>query len=135
MNLTSTVAQFKPCLVQLSIKLAEKDKSVMAAQAQARRKPGGNDTDNPTITATPAAQEDESPLKPSEEDGPGWYTFNRPVFYLLGGKVPYVGRYASTPRSLQTRAHSSLRDYMAFPVSSHDDGLVDLVAQELVRAF
>ena len=52
----------------------------------------------------------------SEPDADGWVTFNRPLSYIYAGKGPYVSK-----------------DLMQFPVSIPDDGLLDVVAQELVR--
>lgn len=63
-----------------------------------------------------------TPLEPkrassvSEPDADGWVTFNRPLSYIYAGKGPYVSK-----------------DLMQFPVSIPDDGLLDVVAQELVR--
>ena len=50
------------------------------------------------------------PLKYSAEDVDGWVTFKEPILFAYAGKGPYVGR-----------------DYMAFPVSEPDDGLIDIV--------
>lgn len=63
-----------------------------------------------------------TPLEPkrlspvSEPDADGWVTFNRPLSYVYAGKGPFVSK-----------------DLMQFPVSIPDDGLLDVVAQELVR--
>lgn len=65
-----------------------------------------------------------TPLEPkrgsivSQPDADGWVTFNRPLSYVYAGKGPYVSK-----------------DFMQFPVSIPDDGLLDVVAQELVRSL
>jgi len=51
------------------------------------------------------------PLEHFHADEEGWTIFDEPILYVYAGKGPYVGR-----------------DFMAFPVSLPDDGLIDLMA-------
>jgi hypothetical protein len=80
------VAQFRPCPVELSIKVAVKDKATQLQMVQTRRKVNGD-----AVVAT-IAQGTEAPLKSSDADGPGWYTFTKPLAYVYGGQGPYVAR-------------------------------------------
>ncbi|KAJ7774885.1 ATP-NAD kinase-like domain-containing protein [Mycena metata] len=107
--------QFKACPVQLSYKSVQVDKDDMYAIYQKRR------TETKANEATrkgllePATDETAlPPLKYSTTDEDGWTVVDKPLLYVLGGKGPYLGR-----------------DFMAFPVSLPDDGLIDLIAQEV----
>ncbi|KAF8163335.1 ATP-NAD kinase-like domain-containing protein [Crassisporium funariophilum] len=109
------VMQFKPCPVQLSFKMFENDKDKMAATVQARRK----EVDTTTPMSIPIASEESAcdalpPLKHHQEDVEGWTVFKEPILYVYAGKGPYVAR-----------------DFMAFPVSLPDDGLIDVMAMPL----
>ncbi|KDR81645.1 hypothetical protein GALMADRAFT_239721 [Galerina marginata CBS 339.88] len=103
--------KFKPCPVQLSFKVAENDKDKMAATVYSIKK-----DKTPSIPPSSAASEtsfhDKLPslkfLDGNEED---WTTFDEPILYVYAGKGPYVGR-----------------DFMAFPVSLPNDGLIDVMA-------
>jgi len=100
------VIQFKPCPVQLSYKLAEGDKVKMADDLHARRS---------SEVRAPSTNGDSGPLPPLinlPNDTDGWTTYDEPILYIYAGKGPFVGR-----------------DYMAFPVSLPDDGLIDVTAQ------
>ncbi|KAF9464747.1 ATP-NAD kinase-like domain-containing protein [Collybia nuda] len=109
------VIQFKPCPVHLSIKVAEEDKEKMVEMLRAHRcdnssnipNPPSNDQANDTNGGLP-------PLTYSCEDTNGWTTFPEPILYIYAGKGPYVGR-----------------DFMAFPVSLPDDGLIDVMAMPI----
>ena len=48
-------------------------------------------------------------LRHLPDDDEGWMTFEDPILFVYAGQGPYVGR-----------------DYMAFPVSEPDDGLIDI---------
>ncbi|KAG6845323.1 hypothetical protein H0H87_010780 [Tephrocybe sp. NHM501043] len=103
--------QFKPCPVQLSYKVAESDKMKMAndlKDLQARR-------NNRLQASTPPVDSGSlPPLNHLPDDTEGWTTYDQPILYVYAGKGPFVGR-----------------DYMAFPVSQPDDGLIDVMAQPL----
>lgn len=71
-----------------------------------------NLTDNDSTMVSPLPE-----LKHSAADGEGWITFDKPILYIYAGKGPYVSR-----------------DFMQFPVSMPDDGLIDVVVHEVVRA-
>ncbi|GLB34908.1 putative diacylglycerol kinase catalytic domain (presumed) [Lyophyllum shimeji] len=101
------VIQFKSCPIQLSYKLAESDKVKMANDLRARR--------SGKADAPPASTGESGPLPPLvnlPDDTDGWTTYDKPILYVYAGKGPFVAR-----------------DYMAFPVSLPDDGLIDVMAQ------
>ncbi|KIK57780.1 hypothetical protein GYMLUDRAFT_246764 [Collybiopsis luxurians FD-317 M1] len=103
--------KFKACDIQLSYKAAEKDKKKMFDTLKSRQKIGSQNSQPPT-----ASMEEESLALPeskiSLDDTEEWTIFPEPLLFLYAGKGPYVGR-----------------DFMAFPVSLPDDGLIDIVAQ------
>ncbi|KAJ7219297.1 ATP-NAD kinase-like domain-containing protein, partial [Mycena pura] len=105
--------QFKPCPVQLSYKAAESDKDKMFDTLQKQRikekAVSSLESQSPEFddTALP-------PLKYSTTDDDGWTVVDKPLLYVLAGKGPYIGR-----------------DFMAFPVSLPDDGLIDINLQGL----
>ncbi|KAL0071372.1 sphinganine kinase lcb4 [Marasmius tenuissimus] len=102
------VLKFKTCEIELSYKAAELDKKKMAETLRGRHKPPESG-----ISSLPAAEPLATTLQPkySTTETDGWTTFDKPVVYTYAGKGPYVGR-----------------DYMAFPASLPDDGLIDIVA-------
>jgi hypothetical protein len=72
----------------------------MAAKAHARRNVDGTAA-NTEANSSPAPDEiklEEHPLKLSKNDGPGWYTFDRPLLYMYAGQGPYVARYVHIVR-------------------------------------
>ncbi|EKM82646.1 hypothetical protein AGABI1DRAFT_104558, partial [Agaricus bisporus var. burnettii JB137-S8] len=105
--------QFKACPVQISYKAAEKDKRKMAESASAHRNAVAKDT-----SASAAEGDTAETLPPLRfqpgSSGEGWTTIDEPLLYVYAGKGPFVGR-----------------DYMAFPVSLPDDGLIDVVTVPL----
>ncbi|KAF5357963.1 hypothetical protein D9756_001533 [Leucocoprinus leucothites] len=110
------IIQFRACPVQLSYKAAEMDKHKMAERVSLLRK---NKKPPPPTSSSPATSESDiaetlPPLKFQPEDNEGWTTFDEPLLYVYAGKGPFVGR-----------------DYMAFPVSLPDDGLIDVMAMPL----
>ena len=128
------VLKMKRCPVKLSIKVADSDKKQMVqklhgyhARARACTSPAeiptsaeDTATDDDSTTApssapplSPTDPKASSPLSPPDSEG--WSTFVKPLSYVYAGKGPYVSR-----------------DLMQFPVSIPDDGLVDIVAQEIV---
>lgn len=98
---------FDPCPIQLSIKVATDDKDAMAESLLSA----------PTADTCVASVNDQAksptgplpPLKYLPDDKEGWVTFEEPILFVYAGQGPYVGR-----------------DYMAFPVSKPDDGLIDI---------
>ncbi|KAJ3568590.1 hypothetical protein NP233_g5609 [Leucocoprinus birnbaumii] len=110
------IIQFRACPVQLSYKAAEIDKHKMAERVSLHRK---NKKSVPPTSSSPATSESDitetlPPLKFQPEDNEGWTTIDEPLLYVYAGKGPFVGR-----------------DYMAFPVSLPDDGLIDVMAMPL----
>lgn len=96
-----------------------------AYQARARAKTSGAtvpDADTSSLAAAstvvasplPDSKATSAPASPLDD---GWITFDKPMSYVYAGKGPYVSK-----------------DFMQFPVSLPDDGLVDVVAQEIVSA-
>ncbi|KAF8921225.1 ATP-NAD kinase-like domain-containing protein [Mucidula mucida] len=102
---------FKPCPVEFSYKAAAKDKDTMAQEALERHK---NDRIGATAPVSAEITEDNDafPSLQLDHDFDEWTTFKEPLLYLYAGKGPYVAR-----------------DFMAFPASLPDDGLIDIVAQ------
>ncbi|KAJ7452392.1 ATP-NAD kinase-like domain-containing protein [Mycena galericulata] len=114
------IIQFKSCPVQLSYKAVELDKDKMydtLLKRSQRDKVRG-------VTSSQSLPSSESDgialpaLEYSSTDHDGWTVLNEPLLYVYAGKGPYV-----------------TRDFMAsaaaFPVSLPDDGLIDIVAQQL----
>ncbi|KAK0463936.1 ATP-NAD kinase-like domain-containing protein [Desarmillaria tabescens] len=104
---------FKPCAVQFSYKVAEEDKDKMAQECYARRVNDKSASQRSIPTVDDSSESTLPPLTAHDSDE-GWITFDKPLLYLYAGKGPFVGR-----------------DFMAFPVSLPDDGLIDIVAQTL----
>ncbi|KAF9053226.1 ATP-NAD kinase-like domain-containing protein [Panaeolus papilionaceus] len=115
------IVTYKPCPVQVSFKIAEDDKDKMASVVHARRleasslqaseEPAGIPATQ-ILEAVPEGEAGSDGLPPLKyhQDEDGWTTFDDPIMFVYAGKGPYVGR-----------------DFMAFPVSLPDDGLVDLM--------
>ncbi|ESK81332.1 sphingosine kinase, partial [Moniliophthora roreri MCA 2997] len=101
--------KFKSCALELSYKIAEEDKNTMFNTLKARR-------EGTRPNYTPPAEDlgDVALPKPrySSTDNDGWTTFDKPSLFIYAGQGPYVGR-----------------DFMAFPVSLPDDGLIDIFVQ------
>ncbi|KAK0210950.1 ATP-NAD kinase-like domain-containing protein [Desarmillaria ectypa] len=104
---------FKPCAVQFSYKAAEEDKDKMAQECYARRVNDKSASQRSVPLVNESSESVFPPLTTYESDE-GWTTFDQPLLYLYAGKGPFVGR-----------------DFMAFPVSLPDDGMIDIVAQTL----
>lgn len=129
-----TVIQFKPCPVQLSYKAVESDKDKMVNDLQTRREIS---KDLPPSRA-PSAYERYGPQLPSLKRLPdelnGWTVFDKPLLWIYAGQGPYVGR-SETLLVLFSVCGADMcyfrSDFMAFPVSLPNDGLIDLVAQSL----
>lgn len=110
----------------------------MAEVLQARRR----DVSSDTMTTASDSQVDDTngglpPLAYSFEDSDGWTTFPDPILYIYAGKGPYVGRWVVHCGLIGGGAllifYSS--DFMAFPVSLPDDGLIDVMAMPVVRSL
>ncbi|KAI0928500.1 hypothetical protein AcW1_005729 [Taiwanofungus camphoratus] len=114
------IMKMKACPVKLSLKNPESDKRKMVetlkayhskakTQQQQITHKASNLTDNDSTMVSPLPE-----LKHSAADGEGWITFDKPILYIYAGKGPYVSR-----------------DFMQFPVSMPDDGLIDVVVHEV----
>ncbi|KAH9926180.1 ATP-NAD kinase-like domain-containing protein [Fomitopsis serialis] len=127
------------CPVQLSLKVVESDKRKMVQDLNAYRAnakaqysqhsslPPSSPAPTPWTATTGyestiggTTVNSTTPLEPkrpsvvSEPDADGWVTFMKPLSFVYAGKGSYVSK-----------------DLMQFPVSIPDDGLLDVVAQEL----
>ncbi|KAL6300521.1 ATP-NAD kinase-like domain-containing protein [Sparassis latifolia] len=122
------------CPVKLSIKVAEADKHRMvhnlhnSRSKTTLRSPRAEPPSPDSGPATPKSPlPPMSPLPPlslpsatlpelqhTDADADGWIAFDKPLVYMYAGKGPYVSR-----------------DLMQFPVSLPDDGLIDIVIQEM----
>lgn len=103
------VLQPRQCPVTLSVKVAEQDKHKMVQALHSRQK---GTTNNHLSGGSSVKTDLNRPQQPEDEQG--WITFDKPILYVYAGQGPYVGR-----------------DLMAFPVSLPDDGMIDVIAQEL----
>ncbi|KAH8833669.1 ATP-NAD kinase-like domain-containing protein [Flagelloscypha sp. PMI_526] len=103
------VALFKSCPVELWYLPASEDKGLMYDTFKARKA-------LPLSSEPPLPVESTElpPLTHSGDATEGWVKFEEPLLYFYAGKGPYVGR-----------------DLMMWPVSTPDDGLVDIAAQPL----
>jgi sphingosine kinase len=118
--------------MQLSIKVAERDKVAMAdalrtyqGQQNVRIDPEGSED------ITSRIPHPQVPKYPSKEDD-DWLTFDKPILFLLAGKGPYVARFVAAVCHIRHLPPYAPSDLMAFPVSLPDDGVIDIVVQELV---
>ncbi|KAF9564611.1 hypothetical protein CPC08DRAFT_734307 [Agrocybe pediades] len=106
------ILKFNPCPVQLSYKVATNDKHKMA---QTYHSIQSEKVASPTTPSSAGFGDflgrSLPPLKYLPDDDDGWTTFTEPTLYVYAGKGPYVSR-----------------DFMAFPVSLPDDGLIDIMA-------
>lgn len=104
------IATLNPCPIELSMKIAEKDKEAMAESFLARSTgTTSQPTNEPGQLVNGAGHSALPALRYLPDDKDGWVTFEDPILFVYAGQGPYVGR-----------------DYMAFPVSLPDDGFVDL---------
>ncbi|KAF7294907.1 DAGKc domain-containing protein [Mycena indigotica] len=100
--------RFKPCPIQLSYKAFETDKDKMYESLQKRK------TNPSSTTPTTDAESTQLPELKYVSNDDDWTVVEEPLLYVLAGKGPYIGR-----------------DYMSFPVSVPDDGLMDIVLQTM----
>lgn len=82
------VLRFKPCPIQLSVKIAEQDKTKMLEALQARRQTQNNASNSTNASSSSSLP----PLKFLPEDKDGWTVIDEPLLYVYAGKGPYVGR-------------------------------------------
>ncbi|KAG7092503.1 hypothetical protein E1B28_008854 [Marasmius oreades] len=101
--------RLKSCNIELSYRIAEDNKAKISDTFRGMRKHQKSSPPSP-----PIIEEEGGLLQPkySTTDTEGWTTFSKPAIYVYAGKGPYVGR-----------------DYMAFPASLPDDGLIDIVVR------
>ncbi|OCH94969.1 hypothetical protein OBBRIDRAFT_788712 [Obba rivulosa] len=120
------VAKNKKCPIKLHMKVVESDKVRMVEQLHAARSENlptsiANAGERETSDLAAEQSNGESPLssalpelKYSNADTKDWVTFDKPILYVYAGKGPFVSR-----------------DLMQFPVSLPNDGLIDIVVQEV----
>ncbi|EIW85152.1 hypothetical protein CONPUDRAFT_79840 [Coniophora puteana RWD-64-598 SS2] len=97
------VARLKTCPIQLSIKVVDDDKQRMVDAANARN--------SLTQQWSPEPIDD----KGVSADEGKWVDFQNPIIYMYAGKGPFMSR-----------------TLMQFPASMPDDGLIDIVLQEVI---
>jgi len=83
----SPVVAFKPCPIEVSVKLVESDKDRMVESLQIR-----NDKSQPPSPSETATLDGELPPLQYLDDDKGWVTFDEPCLYFYAGKGPYVSR-------------------------------------------
>ena len=85
------VIPFRPCQIQLSIKVAEEDKNTMVQAFMARREKIKKEL---PPTSLDECQETSLPrLNYSIDEEDGWIVIDKPLLYVYAGKGPYVGRF------------------------------------------
>ncbi|KAJ3847517.1 ATP-NAD kinase-like domain-containing protein [Lentinula lateritia] len=97
--------KFKSCNVQLSYKVVEQDKRKMFDNLKSKRSQTSSEL---ILQETQDADSSLPKTKVNLDETEGWTIFSEPLLYMYAGKGP---------------------DFMAFPVSLPDDGLIDIVAQ------
>jgi sphingosine kinase len=116
--------------VKLSYKLAENDKMKMTAALESSKKVN---FPPPSLVFHHQNSNDLPELRHSKDDD-GWTVFDDQILYVYAGKGPYVGRFVTSLNLFASRVKLiSNRDYMAFPVSLPDDGLIDVMIMPMVR--
>ena len=85
--------------MQVSYKLAEKDKQRMAEVAHARTKELASKYKllQPILVSEGSGL---PPLKYLSNDEDGWTTFDGPILYVYAGKGPYVSRWVDYNASM-----------------------------------
>jgi sphingosine kinase len=107
--------------------LAESDKVKMAEHAHAERLKG------PQVEQSLDVSGNLPPLKHLPDEVEGWTVVEEPILNFYAGKGPFVSRYKTIITTFpQTINNIFLRDFMAFPVSLPDDGLVDIMTMPAV---
>jgi sphingosine kinase len=89
------VISFKPCPIQLSIKVAERDKHVMAEALWAQPGNEGEEKQSSPSNAEEPIDNTLSLPKPSGGEEDDWIVFDKPILYLYAGQGPYVGRFVN----------------------------------------
>lgn len=110
------VVQLKPCTFELSFHAVETDKANMMKAAQERNQLA-EDGKSPSVNPDAGVKGGLPPLRYLPDSKNGWSTVDKPMLYAYAGQGPYVSK-----------------DYMTFPVSVPDDGLLDLVICEMVSS-
>ncbi|KAF5315834.1 hypothetical protein D9611_004729 [Ephemerocybe angulata] len=114
------IVTFNPAPIQLSIKVAEDNKDVMAetlfTRVQEKLSSGKEAAEESSVRESGALPT----LKYLPDDNEDWTVIEDPILFVYAGQGPYVGR-----------------DYMAFPVSLPDDGMIDIATSrgEIVSAI
>src|SRR5215472_7928552 len=80
------VVAFKPCPIQLSIKVAEQDKNVMVKAFHTQQEDRSKETPVQTSAEGTSAPNNLG----NEQDT--WITFDKPILFVIAGKGPYLGR-------------------------------------------
>lgn len=101
----------KPCPIELSIKVVDQDKSHMMDVLHARR--AGKSPNPPSLPDLPLS-DDKKPDSASSSTEE-WTRFEKPILWVYAGQGPFVSR-----------------DWMPFPVSLADDGVIDISVQEVI---
>lgn len=107
----------QPCPIAVSIKVAEADKHKLL-KAYHSMKESRSVGDTPSEDPLLPQDEDWSPLPPikySKKDTDGWVDIDLPILFLYAGKAPFASNIL-----------------MQWPMAVANDGLVDVVIQEIV---
>lgn len=83
----SSVLSLEPCPIQLSIKVAEKDKDKMAQAAHER-----NQGSSPLVDDGTDAQSLPSLKYLPDDQTDGWVTIEEPMLFAYAGQGPFVSR-------------------------------------------
>jgi len=122
----------RPCPIQISLKVSERDKHKMHEAYQPAWDKQGED--NKTCWDDLDPSEKLPPLKYSETDADGWEDLDVPVLYFFGGLIPYASQYVSSPTPVDNvlfRYSHSSRDLLQWPLALPGDGLIDVAVQEV----
>lgn len=88
-SLCFTVVRQRPCPIQISLKVSERDKLKMHETYQAT---WDKQDDTNTCWDNLPSSDKLPPLRYPDTDTDGWEDFDVPVLYFYGGFMPYVGR-------------------------------------------
>jgi hypothetical protein len=119
--------------MSVSVKLVSRDKVKMFQDFKAYRKSSTssdkNSQDYEDLDFSPLP-----PLKFGKEDKDGWIDIDVPFVFFNAGKLPVASRSVAIS-AWCTFVHTIqfCREYLQWPLTRPDDGLIDLVLQEKVR--